>query len=323
MSMFFAPRFQILDVAGRPVVGAQLLFFAAGTTTPITVYSDAALTVPLPQPVVDISSGIFPAIYTPAGLYKARLLDSNDVLIWEQDNIDPAVSTSLGAVPIAQGGTGATTAATARANLGAASASALTALQVDVSTNYYSKIAYPIATQAEALAGTADNRLMTPLKVKQIFNARGIPPQLWLRDEKASGTDGGSASAGINIRNISVAKINTASFVLTATRFTLPAGTWWVYFSAPAFQVSNHKATLYDVTSAAIVEVGSTDYSSSGALYATTRSSGWAYITNTVSMTIELQHYTQSARVNTGLGIATSMAGALEVYSEVMVWQVA
>lgn len=167
MSMFFAPRFQILDISGRPVVGAQLLFFAAGTTTPITVYSDVALTVALPQPVVDIASGIFPAIYTPPGLYKVRLLDSAGVLIWETDNVDPAVSTNLGAIPIAQGGTGATTAATARANLGAASATALTALQTDVATNYYSKIAFPIATQAEAIAGTANDRLMSALTARQ------------------------------------------------------------------------------------------------------------------------------------------------------------
>jgi hypothetical protein len=61
--------------------------------------------------------------------------DSSDVTIYDEDNFDPGLGAGFGVsslVGIAQGGTGAGNAAAARSNLGAASSSALTATQDDV-----------------------------------------------------------------------------------------------------------------------------------------------------------------------------------------------
>ena len=54
-TLVFQPGFRVLDASGRPVSGAQIRFFEAGTSTPKTVYSDAALTQALGSIVYTLS----------------------------------------------------------------------------------------------------------------------------------------------------------------------------------------------------------------------------------------------------------------------------
>lgn len=56
-----------LDGNGNLVPNARAYFFAAGTTTPLTVYQDSAGTTPHASPVV-ASAGAFPAVFTTAAL---------------------------------------------------------------------------------------------------------------------------------------------------------------------------------------------------------------------------------------------------------------
>lgn len=57
MSRFISPVATITDLNGAPMVGAKLAFYASGTSTLKTVYADAALTVPLANPVTAVSTG--------------------------------------------------------------------------------------------------------------------------------------------------------------------------------------------------------------------------------------------------------------------------
>jgi hypothetical protein len=61
------------DMNGAPVSGALCFVYEAGTTTPVTTYSDNALTTAQPHPVVANSSGVFAPIYVPGGEYKANI----------------------------------------------------------------------------------------------------------------------------------------------------------------------------------------------------------------------------------------------------------
>lgn len=77
-AMFFFSGQQLLDGNGNPVAGAKMWSYAAGTTTPLTTYSDAALTTANTNPVVTDADGRFPAIFLQAQDYKFAFLDASD-----------------------------------------------------------------------------------------------------------------------------------------------------------------------------------------------------------------------------------------------------
>lgn len=81
------PFWQVFDNNGNPAAGAKARFFTAGTSTPVNVFSDSALTIPHAVPVVADSAGRFPTIYAAAGDYKIKVTNSADVdLSAEVDN---------------------------------------------------------------------------------------------------------------------------------------------------------------------------------------------------------------------------------------------
>lgn len=144
------PFIKVTDSNGEPIVGAKLHVYEAGTTSYRAIYSDDGLSVSLPNPLTGANasnaSGDFPRFYMAAGTYKLRAVTSADVLIWEYDDIDTGTSAGAGALPIASGGTGGTTAAAARANLDVPSNSELTELSdqiADFSNSLQNVIAQP------------------------------------------------------------------------------------------------------------------------------------------------------------------------------------
>jgi hypothetical protein len=132
------PFIKVIDSNGDPIVGAVLKVYEAGTTTYRNIYSDSGLTTPLTNPLsggnASNASGDFPRFYMASGTYKLRAETSGGVLIWEYDNIDTGLSAGVGALPISAGGTGATTAAAARANLDVPSNSELADLADDIAS---------------------------------------------------------------------------------------------------------------------------------------------------------------------------------------------
>lgn len=90
MSLTYQPVIQLVDENGVPRAFALMSITQTGTTTPVEVYSDAAQTEPLSQPIAADDEGIFPAIYyDPGSLYRMRIIaadgDFGDPLI----DIDP------------------------------------------------------------------------------------------------------------------------------------------------------------------------------------------------------------------------------------------
>lgn len=79
-----------IDANGDPVSGALLYFFAAGTTTPFTTYTDDALTVAHSHPIQADSTGAFPAIYAANASLKIDMRTAGDVSLPGHpiDNID-------------------------------------------------------------------------------------------------------------------------------------------------------------------------------------------------------------------------------------------
>ena len=100
----FNPGFRVLDTDGTPVSGAKIKFYDAGTSTPKTVYSDAALSTSLGSivytrsdgyPVASSGSSTTVHVYTGIAAYKVEITDSSDVSIFpSKDNVKGAVDTS-------------------------------------------------------------------------------------------------------------------------------------------------------------------------------------------------------------------------------------
>lgn len=81
------------DNNDEPASGAQAWFYAAEGSTPITVFSDASLTVPRTQPVIAAATGRFPPIFMAFEDYRVRVADADGVSLLDIDgieNTDPA-----------------------------------------------------------------------------------------------------------------------------------------------------------------------------------------------------------------------------------------
>ncbi|MCP4997180.1 MAG: hypothetical protein GY933_00175 [Hyphomicrobiales bacterium] len=75
---------------GVPLAGAKLYFYEEGTTTPITVYQEKALSTPHASPVVADASGIFAPVWIDTATnstYKTVLTTSADVTVRTVDGI--------------------------------------------------------------------------------------------------------------------------------------------------------------------------------------------------------------------------------------------
>lgn len=81
------------DSAGTPYAGAQLFFYASGTSTKLATYSDATLSTPNLNPIVLDSAGRLPnAVFLQNLAYKVVLAPSTDTdpptsPIWTQDPV--------------------------------------------------------------------------------------------------------------------------------------------------------------------------------------------------------------------------------------------
>lgn len=80
------PRWQIFDANGVPLAGAKLYAFATGTVTPLSLYTNAALTVAHAHPVVADADGRFAAMFMLPQGYDLAAKTSADVAVWSITN---------------------------------------------------------------------------------------------------------------------------------------------------------------------------------------------------------------------------------------------
>lgn len=71
MALLFDARLRAIDSSGNPLTGATLTIYNANTTTPTAIFSDAALAVPMTNPVAGANAsdagGWFPQIFAAEG----------------------------------------------------------------------------------------------------------------------------------------------------------------------------------------------------------------------------------------------------------------
>lgn len=184
--LFYNPTAQPLSATGVSMPGAYYNFYLSGTTTPATVYQDAALSLPYPAAALNGSlsiysvvqasaTGAFPPIFLdPDILYRVQLYNSTWSLTEDVDPVVPAMPTT-GNGPLeldaqgelvinapVPGGTGVTLTLTARAGgtslelVGAGAGSS--ALAADNSTITGAQTATFAATNKPGSATTAPTK---------------------------------------------------------------------------------------------------------------------------------------------------------------------
>lgn len=148
-------------------------------------------------------------------------------------------------------------------------------------------------------------------------------PVMHVQDQKPSGTDGGTFTLGDwRTRDLNEVLINTITGAsLSSNQITLPAGTYKISASAPAFAVNQHKAKLYNITDASDTIIGTSEYNAF-ASPVQSRSIVSGLFTITGTKVFELQHRCSQTKTNNGLGVKSDY-GIIEVYPDVFIEKIA
>jgi len=91
------PGYQVLDANGKPVAGALLYTYEAGTSTPKNTYSDGGGTIPNANPIIADSAGRFANIFAQVGDYRLVMQTSAGASIFTADPV--AGDTSAATIP--------------------------------------------------------------------------------------------------------------------------------------------------------------------------------------------------------------------------------
>ena len=100
--LFFGGDVQLFGNNGDPLAGGKVTFYEPGTSTKKDVYTDSTLATAHANPVILDANGR-KAIWL-NGDYKVKVEDSLDNLIYDEDNINPSVSTVTGNFNLVQNG---------------------------------------------------------------------------------------------------------------------------------------------------------------------------------------------------------------------------
>lgn len=104
------PKLQFFDANGAPLSGGLLYTYEAGTTTPLTSYTDSTGLIANTNPIVLDSRGEA-NVWLDETFYKFALYTAASVLIWTVDNINGTTNSPFGNTTVVNfTGDGSTTA---------------------------------------------------------------------------------------------------------------------------------------------------------------------------------------------------------------------
>ncbi len=201
-------------------------------------------------------------------------------------------------------------------------AGAADSMGVAYSTTARSNIAYRVIGFVESTQATAGTWATTPSTI-QGAGGNAVParePHIYIRDEKASGTAGGTFTSGAwQTRTLNTEVIDTGNnATLASDQVTLLAGTYRFRASAPAYVTNSHKVKLKNITDS-IEYIGTTTIAAAaGNVMNTSLVEG--RFTIAASKVFEVQHYCQTTKATDGFGNACSFS-VVEVYAEVEFWK--
>ncbi|HXH76326.1 MAG TPA: hypothetical protein VNJ08_15250 [Bacteriovoracaceae bacterium] len=147
---------------------------------------------------------------------------------------------------------------------------------------------------------------------------RGLSEIAYLRDQRSSGTHGGTCSAGVwSQRALNVLGGDVSFIGLAGNRFQLQAGTYFIEIQAPGYANGVHQAKLKVIETNEDVMFGSTMISHPTSGSVTQSVISGEIIVSAVS-TFEIQHRCSNEKLNIGFGQGANF-GSPEVYTQVKI----
>src|SRR5690606_3425852 len=147
-------------------------------------------------------------------------------------------------------------------------------------------------TKIYVTANALNKRLDEAITAGDLSGGGGgsAPSICYIKDVKSSGVDGGTFTSGsYQTRTLNTTEGDTALVSLSSNQFTLAAGTYEIEADAPAYQVSSHKAILYNVTDSTVELIGTTEMAGT-ADEVTSRSRVVGRVTIAGSKAFEIRH---------------------------------
>ena len=151
---------------------------------------------------------------------------------------------------------------------------------------------------------TVGGEIVKPVTYMIVTNTQGVT------------TAGGTFTSGADrTRVLNTVETNTITGAsLNSDQITLPAGTYSIRASAPAFAVDIHTAFIYNITTSSTVgHLGTTEYTND--IYTVTRSLVDLIVTFATPTVIEVRHRCGITRINDGFGKPVNIAGFNSIYT--------
>lgn len=146
------------------------------------------------------------------------------------------------------------------------------------------------------------------------------PKVAYLKDVKPSGTQGGTFTSGAwQTRDLNTIEGDSEIVSLNSNQFNLQAGKYLIQVDAPAFDVSQHKCLLRNITNSTDDIIGKSAFNdSTGGGFAQTSSTLMGYINISTPTVYEIRHRSGATSDGaSGFGLAATFAGVDEVYTQV------
>lgn len=152
----FTSLLQLHDDSGDPLDGGSVTVYQDETTTLISLFSSDDLTGAAANPITLDAAGRHAMRYFTAESYKVLIKNSAGTTLYTRDNIDPSVPLGTGVLAVANGGTGASTAAAARTSLDVPSNADFSAFQASINATAASNRRVITATDTVVAGDIAD-----------------------------------------------------------------------------------------------------------------------------------------------------------------------
>ena len=144
-----------------------------------------------------------------------------------------------------------------------------------------------------------------------------------VQDQKASGTSGGNSVVGYQFRDLNTIVTNEITGAsLASNAITLPAGTYYIEASAPAYRLNQSRISLYNNTTSNTILLGKSGYSANTDQgHIVTDMKGRFTLASTAAVKIR-QYVTTDGLQSSDLGVAIA-DGSINIYTEVLIWRIA